>query len=395
VRLIAALFVLTAGLSGQTGFVHRDGKELIGPSGEKVILRGTNLGNWLEPEGYMFLFEHGPASPREIEQFFTELVGPEQADAFWHEYRRQYITEKDIQFIKDSGFNSVRVPLHYKFFVEGGEGWELLDRVVEWCHKAGLWVILDMHCAPGGQTGTNIDDSSGYPWLFEDPRDQQLTIDIWKHLAQHYRDNPAIVGYDLLNEPIPPFPSLDLYNVRLEPLYRRITTGIRQVDTNHMIILGGSHWDSSFKLFWAPFDRNAMYTFHKYWTTPDLTAIKEYLDLRELFNAPIWLGESGENTDEWIRQFTTLLEANHIGWCFWPYKKMERSSAPVSFSPPEYWDEIVKFAAMPGNTGEAEKRIAARPSLEHSRDALRDLLLKIRFENCRVNRGYLKALGLN
>lgn len=390
-----ALFLLLAlCLQAQSGFVHTSGKHLAAPSGEKLLLRGINLGNWLVPEGYMFLFENGPASPREIEQFFNELVGPASADRFWREYRDQYITRSDIDFIRGAGFNSVRIPLHYKFFLAGEEGFKLLDRVVAWCRNAGLWVILDLHCAPGGQTGTNIDDSWGYPWLFESPGDQERTIQVWKRIAGHYRDEPIVIGYDLLNEPIPHFPQLRKYNDRLEPLYRRIGSAIRQVDNRHVLILGGAQWDSNFKVFGPPFDRNVMYTFHKYWTAPTRDVIQEYLDFRDRHEAPIWMGESGENTDDWTGKFVGVLEKDEIGWCFWPYKKMEQSSSVVAFAKPARWDEIVAFAKLPGNTGTAEKRIAARPSLDHAREALGTLLRNIRFENCRRNTSYIHALGL-
>jgi len=391
---ILALIVGTHAYA-QNGFVHAEGKHLLGPGNQKILLRGTNLGNWMEPEGYMFLLEGGPAAPHEIEGFFNELIGPSDAAKFWREYRDRYITERDINFLRKAGFNSVRIPLHYKFFIEGGDGFALLDRIVAWCRKAGLWVILDLHCAPGGQTGTNIDDSWGYPWLFESAADQDLTVDVWKQLATHYRDETTVLGYDLLNEPIPHFPQLQQYNGQLEPLYKRITAAIRQVDTNHIIILGGARWDSDFKVFGPPFDRNSMYTFHKYWTAPTRDVIQQYLDFRDRYNVPIWLGESGENTDDWIAQFTRTLEENEVGWCFWPYKKMKKSSAPVSFAQPMHWSEILEYAKLPGNSGDAEKRIEKRPSIEHSRAALQDLLEKIKLENCRINSGYLKALGLS
>ncbi len=378
----------------QRGFVKTRGKDLVSPDGEKLKLRGINLGNWLEPEGYMFLFEGGPQSTREIEAFFNELIGPEAAIEFWKKYRRRYITDADIEFVKRSGLNSVRIPFHYKFFLPGGEGFEFLDPIVASCRRAGIWVVLDMHCAPGGQTGANIDDSWNYPWLYESPKDQDLLCQLWRTIAQHYRDEPAVIGYDLLNEPIPHFPQLQKYNDRLEPIYRRVTKAIREVDTNHAIILEGARWATNFKVFGAPFDSNVIYEFHKYWMPPVESAIQEYVDYRERYNVPIWLGESGENTDEWIQQFATLLEKNDIGWCFWPFKKMQKTSCMASIQPPEYWDEIAAFAKLPQGTGNAEKLIAARPPLEHCRKALEDLLEKIQFNACRVNAGYLQALGV-
>jgi hypothetical protein len=166
------------------------------------------------------------------------------------------------------------------------------------------------------------------------------------------------------------------------------------VDKNHVLILGGAKWDSDFSVFGAPFDNNAMYTFHKYWTDPNRTAIEDYLTFRDKYNVPVWLGESGENTDDWIEKFRELLERNDVGWCFWPYKKMEKSSAVVSFKKPPYWDEVVAFAALPRGTGLAEKSIAARPSAEHARAALAGLLDNIQLQQSRINTGYLLALGL-
>jgi len=391
---LLAVCLLVAPLCAQSRYVRTAGKHLVDPDGKKLILRGTNLGNWLVPEGYMFHFEGGPQSPREIETLINQLVGPEEAKRFWRRYRETYITRDDIQYLKRIGFNTIRIPFHYKFFVDGKEGFALLDRVIEWSREAGLYVILDMHCAPAGQTGTNIDDSWGWPWLFESPEAQARTIDVWKRIAARYRDNTTVIGYDLLNEPIPHFPRLAIYNERLEPLYRRITAAIREVDSNHVIILGGAQWNSNFKVFGPPFDKNVMYTFHKYWTAPTQEVIQEYVDFRDKYNVPIWMGESGENKDEWIAQFVKTLESNEVSWTFWPYKKMDATSSIVSFARPAHWDEIIAFAKLPQGTGDAEKLIAARPSIQISRMALSDLLERIRFSNCRPNNGYIEALGM-
>jgi endoglucanase len=394
--ILSLFLAVTSGLGAQSRFVHADGKFLTDAHGHKLILRGTNLGNWLVQEGYMFRLEHGPQSAREIEAMVNELIGPTDAAKFWHEYRDQYITRKDIDLIAKAGFNTIRIPFHYKFFEPGNdEGFALVDRVVGWAKEDGLYVILDMHCAPGGQTGANIDDSWGYPWLYEDEASQQHAMDIWKRVAEHYRNNPTVLGYDLLNEPIPTFPNLKQYNSKLEPVYKKLVSAVRSVDQNHVVILGGAQWDTNFTVFGPPFDKNMMYTFHKYWMKPEQKEIQSYIDFRDKYNVPIWMGESGENTDEWISQFRKLLDDNEISWTFWPYKKMQATSSPMTFAPPEHWDEIVAFAAQHFGMGDTEKAIAARPSLEDSRAAFQDLLVKIRFENSTVNESYLRALISN
>jgi endoglucanase len=388
--VLAAAGLAAASPAGSR-FVHTEGTHIVAPDGARLRLRGINLGNWLVPEGYMWHFDKGPQSFREISALLNDLIGPEEAARFWKQYRESYITEQDIRFIHEAGFNCVRIPFHYKL-IDDGTAFPLLDKVIAWCKQAHIWVILDMHCAPGGQTGTNIDDSWGYPWIFESDEAQQFAVAFWRSIAQRYADEPAVLGYDLLNEPIPP--AVANLNPRLEPLYRKITKAIRQVDSNHAVILGGAQWDSNFEVFGPPIDPNAIYTFHKYWTAPTKDVIQSYLDFRERYQAPIYMGESGENQDAWIAQFRATLEKNDVGWTFWPYKKMDATSSPVSFARPAHWDEIVTYAALPGGTGAAEEKMKKRPPAEHSQAAMADLLEKIKIEKCRVNAGYLEALGL-
>lgn len=397
--LLGCLVLLFASGSGAQpaprGFVHTQGTNLVDGNGQTLLLRGINLGNWFEPEGYMFHFDDGPQAPREIEDLTNNLLGPAKAEIFWRQWRDAYITESDLDLIHRSGMNSVRVPLHWKFFTsDDAEGFRLLDRLLVWARKDHIYVILDMHCAPGGQTGANIDDSWNYPWLYTSPEAQEQTVAIWRRIAARYAKNPTVLGYDLLNEPIPHYPRDQQFNKDLEPVYRKIAAAIRQVDRNHVLILGGAQWDSNFKVFGPPFDTNTMYTFHKYWTATDTSVIQDYLDFRDRYHVPIWLGESGENKDDWIAAFTKTLEANQIGWAFWPYKKMDATSCVVTFDRPAHWDEMVAFAKLPQGTGNSEKLVAARPPQQDIDEAFADLLQQVQYAKGRVNPGYVQALGL-
>ncbi|HVE56676.1 MAG TPA: glycoside hydrolase family 5 protein [Pyrinomonadaceae bacterium] len=379
-------------------FVGVRGKEFVLPGGKPIFLKGINLGNWLLPEGYMFDFKKAN-SAQMIYTVFNQLVGEAEARKFWKQFQDTYITHEDIKFIKKSGFNSVRVPFSYRLFVSEnnpqkleGVGYELLERVVGWCKQEGLYVVLDMHAAPGGQTGDNIDDGAGYPFLFESAEDQDLTIKIWQKLAARYKNESIIIGYDLLNEPIAHYFDKDHFNPKLEPLYKRITAAIRAVDKNHVIFLGGAQWDSNFKVFGAPFDKKLVYTFHKYWTATDQSVIQEYIDFGNKYNVPVWMGESGENTYEWIDAFRKLLEKNQIGWCFWTYKRLNANATIASVKRNKDWDEIVKFAESPRTTFEEIRR--ERPPKDKIDKALANYLEQIKFANCKINEEYLKALGL-
>ena len=230
---ILLLLAASAPSEGQARFVTTRGTDLVAPNGQPLRLKGINLGNWLLPEGYMFKFKSAN-SPRRIEAVINELVGEDEGRRFWKTYHQNYITQEDIKFIKASGFNSVRVPFSYRLLVSDtvptrleGEGYRLLDEVVAWCKQENLYVILDMHAAPGGQTGDNIDDSWGYPFLFESAESQDLTVNIWRKLAARYRNEPTVIGFDLLNEPIAHYFDSATLNPKLEPLYRKIVAGIR------------------------------------------------------------------------------------------------------------------------------------------------------------------------
>lgn len=383
----------------QSPFVSVRGRSLIAPSGEPLQLKGINLANWLVPEGYMFLFDEGATSPRAIQLVFEQLMGDLAARKFWQRFRDSYITRDDIQFIKDAGFNVVRIPFSYRLFVGNGYrprlegvGYGLLDQVIAWCRDAGLYVVLDMHAAPGGQTGSVMDDSWGHAYLYEDAASQELTIRLWRKLAQRYRDETIVLGYDLLNEPIGHHLDTATLNPKLEPLYKRITAAIREVDPNHLIIVEGTHWGSDFSVFGPPFDDKLVYSFHKYFVPPTLDTIQPYLTFRDRYDVPLFMGESGEADNDWIHAMRTLLEANDIGWAFWPYKRLGGAASVLSVAPSPEWEAIARFAADPVAT--IPRVQSHRPPRAVVTKALNDFLDNVRLENCRTNTEYMQALGL-
>ena len=380
-------------------FIHADGTQLVDGQGERFAVKGINLGNWLVPEGYMFRFARKRA-PSEIAEVIEALVGPEEAARFWTAFREDYVTQADIRFIKAAGFNTVRVPLHWRLFVAPGpaddgsadkfegRGWALLDALVGWCREAGLRVIVDLHAAPGGQTGVNHDDGTGFPLTFYVPRYRALTVALWKAIAAHYRDEPAVLGYDLLNEPISPYSDEAYLNPRLEPLYREIVAAIRSVDAHHVVLLAGGQWSTSFAMFGRPFDANAVYTYHKFWAKPTRDALQSYLNFSKRWNVPILIGETGEMNNQWNARFRELHERFGIGWVFWPYKSIDTETAVVSIAKPAGWDLI----AQVGSSDTIDP--AAQPPRGEALKILNAYLEGVKFKNVRVNGDYLKSLGL-
>jgi len=350
------------------------------------LLRGVGLGNWMLPEGYMWGFGPGAESPRQIEALVTRLIGPEDAAAFWSSFAHNFIAEADIELIAASGFDHVRLPINARVIqTESGEpieaGYALIDQLIEWCRTHGLWVLLDLHGAPGGQTGTNIDDSpNNLPELFIEPRYRDLTRRLWRDLATRYGRETVVLGYDLLNEPLPN-EWQHTYASELVELYRDITADIRAIDPDHLIVYEGSHWATNWSIFTEVWDDNSLLQFHKYWSSPDTASIQQFLDTRDRLGLPIYMGEGGENTLEWIYTAFRLYESHDIGWNFWPWKKIETRTSPASVAAPAGWDWVVASIADP----EAIARDTARR-------VFAELAESIRIENCRWQPDVIAAL---
>jgi endoglucanase len=332
------------------GFLHVERGGLVDGRGEPVMLRGVGLGNWLLPEGYMWKFgAPGPQSPREIEALIESLVGEDRATEFWQRFRRTFVTEDDIVRIRAEGMNHVRLPINSRVVIdEDGtlidEGFALIDQLIEWCRAHDLWAVLDLHGAPGGQTGTKIDDSpNGSPDLFTDERYRKLTVKLWQSIARRYHDESVVAAYDLLNEPLPN-EYQHLYADRLRDLYREITAAIREVDANHLISYEGTHWATNWEIFTEVWDPNSILQFHKYWSAPDRPSIQQYIDTGRRLALPIYMGEGGENYLDWIQTAFQLYEDCGISWNFWPWKKVDTFTSPCSVDAPAGWSQIVGYA---------------------------------------------------
>jgi hypothetical protein len=336
-------------------FIKAKGTKLIGASGNEVILKGFGLGGWLLPEGYMWKLYGACDRPRRMEQLVTELCGKEYNIMFWKKYRESYITKWDIEFIAAKGFNCVRLPMNsrilYKEDKESivfiSEEIDRIDELLRWCEENDIYVILDMHGAPGGQTGTNIDDcENDQPELFQEEHNQEILCCLWGMIAQRYANRPCIAGYDFLNEPLPNW--FSQYNDKVMPLYRRIASNIRKYDQKHMLILEGVHWATDLTIFDElrrnPLDQNIMLQFHKYWSCPDTDSIGQFLAIRDKLQVPLLMGEGGENNASWYVGMFSLLRSEDISYSFWSYKKMDTHNSPISFPKPQNWQKLLGFA---------------------------------------------------
>ena len=403
-----SVFLLSAALScsaAVSGFVHVKGHDLVDEKGEKFFIRGTNLGHWLNPEGYMFAFGKCN-SAHMIDEMFKQLVGPEETRKFWKAFKENYITEKDIAFIAKTGANTVRLPLNYKLFTDEdyldltgpGDGFKIVDKVIGWCRKYGLKVILDMHSCPGGNTGDNIDDSWGHAWLFEEACYQKQYCEIWQKIAKRYANEPVVLAYDLMNEPISSrLANMAELNKQLERVQFLAIDAIRKVDKKHVVILAGGQWNGNFNVF-SDFkkDPNMMYECHHYdFGNPNYNdgRVQEFARFRDKAGLPMYMGETGHNPSyDWYRQIRESMEKNNIGWTFWPYKLPEKSGWNC-FPYPEGWKETIRAFAEAKRDSYADIQ-KNRPDRAKALQLMREYVENCKFENCKPENAYLKALGL-
>ena len=322
-----------------------------------LILRGINLGGWMLQEPYMFEFTGAADSQHEFKEKLVDFIGQENTDNFYNSWLENFITKADIDSLAIYGYNSVRLPMHYNLFTlpiqqepNVGEntwietGFILVDNLLEWCEENNMYLILDLHAAPGGQGfGSDINDyDSNLPSLWESEENKNKTIALWGQIANRYKDEPWIGGYDLLNET-----HWDLGENELRDFYIDVTNEIRIYDDNHIIFIEGNGYANDFSGLTPPWDDNMVYSFHKYWSYND--SLDWVTWMRNEYGTPLWMGEAGENSNQWFTEAIKVFEENYIGWAFWPWKKIESISAPYAISSNSNYESLVNYFRGEGN----------------------------------------------
>ncbi len=380
-RSIAIIFFLSASINAQ--YLHVVGKDVFDNKGEKIILKGMGLGGWLVPEGYM-LGTWG--SPTSIRNRIVDLIGEDSTITFYEKFEKNYVTEKDIIQLSKWGFNSVRLPFHYKtlspqFGSYDEKGFSVIDSVIAWCSRSEIYLILDMHVAPGSQSGDENADGDAGAQLWDSSSNQDWAVDIWGEIARRYSTERWIGGYDLLNEPV-------LYNggSQVRNLQRKMRNRIRKFDLNHTLFVNGNMWSRAFEGLGPALDENMVWAFHYYswmvFNRVTQNTIQYLINFRNQTNRPLWLGEAGENSNEWFMQVTDLMEKNDIGWAWWNYKKIGTITGPVSSPSDSVYQEITRYWNGDG----------PKPSYETSLLGLNNMAENLKLENCEIKKGVVASL---
>jgi aryl-phospho-beta-D-glucosidase BglC (GH1 family) len=354
-RNLHFLFVIIAvvlNLNTSAQGLKASGKKIVDTNGNEVILRGMGLGGWMLQEPYMMEMSGFAAAQWDIKAKIQALIGEANTESFYNAWHANHCTKTDIDSMAAWGFNSIRLPMHYNLYtlpveeepVAGQNTWlekgfVMTDSLISWCKANQMYVILDLHAAPGGQGKDQAisDYNPAKPSLWESNANKLKTIALWRKLAERYANEPWVGGYDLINEPNWGFTAggnqngcSENSNAPLKQLYKDITTAIRQVDTEHLIIIEGNCWGNNYNGLFPLWDNNTVLSFHKYWSVNDQNSISWMINFRNQYNVPIWLGESGENSNVWFTDAITLAEDNGIGWAWWPLKKIGSVTNPYT-----------------------------------------------------------------
>nr|MBC7611381.1 cellulase family glycosylhydrolase [Pseudopedobacter sp.] len=347
-RWLFLIFFCVVGLTNLNslhaqGFLKADGTRIVDEKGQNFLIKGMGIGGWMLQEGYMFKLNKFGRQYK-IMEAVNKLVGPERTKEFYRLWLNNHTTKKDIDSLASWGFNTVRLPMHYRLYtlsvdeepIKGEntwlkEGFELTDSLLSWCKANHMYLILDLHATPGGQgNDLNISDRNpDKPSLWESEANQQKAVALWVKLAKRYKNEPNIAGYDIINEPNWGFlDSADFRGIKEtknEPLRNfmmNVTKAIRKVDRKHIIMIEGNGFGNNYRGVFPKWDDNMVMSFHKYGNFNTQEAIQYFLDEREKEQIPIWLGESGENSNTWFTEAIKLAEKNNIGWTWWQLKKI-------------------------------------------------------------------------
>lgn len=362
------------------GILKVEGTKIVdSETGKTVVLKGTATGGHLNMENFITGY---PGHETEHKLIMKEVMGEEKFNYFFDKFYEYFWTDADAKFFKSVNLNCLRIPFNYRHFLDDDgdlftikpKGFELLDRMVDICAKNEIYVVLDLHAVPGGQNQDWHSDSATHKaefWQFKVFQD--AVVNLWTKIAEHYKGNEWIAGYNPLNEPS------DSKHTRLVAFYTRIEKEIRKIDPDHILYFDGNTYAADFSAFPdTPFP-NSVIAIHDYtkYGFPGFTydaSEEQKLKMLRSYNRkieyairtkiPVWNGEFGPVYSSEVRGNTDVEATNEkryqvlrdqlaiykqgdpsgdgaaIGWSIWVYKDIGYQGLTY-VSPKSKWFQLL------------------------------------------------------
>ena len=326
------------------------GDQIVNLKGDTVCLRGFGLGGMLHMENFI---DGYPSNEESMREGLLEVLGKEKYDLYFNTFYKSYFTEPDAEYVHSLGLNLIRIPINYHLFEDDmnpgiikEDAFQYLDNVIELCAKNQIYTIIDLHALPGFQNQHWHSDNPTHKSLFWRHKDfQDRAVHLWEVIAERYKDQPWVAGYDLINEPADPTGKM------VFPYYKRLKDAIRKVDPNHILFIEGNTYSTEFDMFTEIWD-NVVYTNHDY-AIPGFIDGGEYpgysrgnyydkdslesdfLKKSEFMfshHVPLWVGEFGpvytgdpekdEMRYQILKDQLAYYDKYKVSWCIWLYKDM-------------------------------------------------------------------------
>ena len=314
-------------------FLHTEGVKIVDENGRTVVFQGVNFGGWLAEEMWMLPFKETPPAGsnflpikdhvtlwRAVEKRFGKV----EMEKIRTHFRNAFFHEADFARIAAAGLNCIRLPFFYDVMEEASGLFIWIDKAVEAANKYGIYLILDMHGAPGRQNTKQHSGEENVSRLFQEAAFVQKTCELWAKIAERYKERSIIAGYDLLNEPMGAPNVTTLYLVQ-DQIYR----AIRAHDAKHLIFIedgfkGLGSMPNPQVAGW----KNVVFSTHTYPHVDDSEddlkqLIEKIVIARSTYTVPFYLGEFNVRSScnaETIRKCIQALQEKEISWSLWTYK---------------------------------------------------------------------------
>ncbi|MEI8327149.1 MAG: cellulase family glycosylhydrolase, partial [Betaproteobacteria bacterium] len=301
--------------------LRTQGTRWVKADGSPVALKGVNLGNWLLPEFWMMGYAEDAAVNDQctLEAVLDRRFGVGQRERLLQLFRDNWITQRDWDLIPQFGLNLVRLPILWSVIEDQAhprhlraDAWRYLDQAIAQASARGIYIVLDLHGAVGAQGTEHHSGCAHQNRYWSTPEYQERTDWLWRQIATRYKDNPAVAGYGLLNEPWGSTPE------QLAAVAKKLYASIREIDAKHIIILPDH--PKGIAPYGKPAEQglfNVVFETHPYpgffgWGKPGMEIHRD------------WLGclPSGGGLCEWQKRMTALDTPLYIGE-FQPWADIE------------------------------------------------------------------------